>query len=126
MRYWEAAIEPRALRALLSFAVLRAASSRRASRCRWARPVFSFAPLYCSVAASASSYSRSTLALTWAGVRRGSAEEEPSNAVTVAAPASARVVAAVRTGPLESGRCLGFRCFMGEDAKGEGNGPISQ
>ncbi len=108
-RYCAAAYEPSASRAVLSRSVLRAASSRRSSTDLAVAAAFSLAPLYCSVATSASRYSRSTSALTWAGVGAGSACADPGNAAAVAAPAKASV-AAVRAAEPVYGRCLGFRC----------------
>ncbi|KIX77203.1 hypothetical protein SF23_13385 [Streptomyces sp. MBRL 10] len=55
LRYWEAARVPSAPRAVLSCSVLRAVSSRRPVSSRSASSARSFAPLYRSVAASASS-----------------------------------------------------------------------
>lgn len=73
-----------------------------------AAAAFSLVPLYFSVAISASSYSRSTLALTCAGVSWGSACAAPSKAVAVAAPARAREAAVRAAGPVNR-RCLGLR-----------------
>lgn len=55
VRYWAAAMAPSPSRAVLSRSVLRAASSRSRSRAVRASSAFSFAPLYRSVATSASS-----------------------------------------------------------------------
>jgi hypothetical protein len=63
-RYCAAASEPSASRSELSRSVLRAASSCRVSRRPRVFVDFSFAPLYFSVATSASWYNLSTFALT--------------------------------------------------------------
>lgn len=55
LRYWVVASDPSALRAVLSWSVLRAVSSWSPESARSASSAFSFAPLYWSVAASASS-----------------------------------------------------------------------